>query len=125
MNRRRSTRVAVRLVCHVVWPQGGERTAMYTENISRDGMLLRWETPGTQGPRVGDMLIVEVELPEQQGFERRCIRCQATVARVDEEPGASFIWVGLAIHAMDFRVAQSASLQLQPAAQNGRGGRVF
>lgn len=98
---------------------------MQTENISRDGMLLHWEAVGAQVPRVGDMLIVEVELPEQQGFERRCIRCQATVARVDAEPGATFTWVGLAIHAMDFRVAQSAAAQLQPAAQNGRGGRFL
>jgi len=125
MNRRRSTRVAVRLVCHVVWPQGGERTAMFTENISRDGMLLRWEASGAPIPRVGDMLIVEVELPEQQGFERRCIRCQATVARLDPEPDATFTWVGLAIHAMDFRVAQAGAVQMEPAAYNGRGGRVF
>jgi hypothetical protein len=79
---------------------------MSTENISRDGMLLRWEESGVRLPNVGDMLIVEVELPEQEGFERRCIRCQTTVARVHADPGATFTWVGLQIHAMDFRVAQ-------------------
>ena len=79
---------------------------MLTENISRDGMLLRWEDAGGRLPSVGEMLIVEVELPEQEGFERRCIRCQTTVARVHAEPGATFTWVGLRIHAMDFRVAQ-------------------
>ena len=29
----------MRLVCHVIWLEGGEPSAMLTENISRDGML--------------------------------------------------------------------------------------
>jgi len=125
MNRRGSTRVAVRLVCHVIWLEGGEPTAMLTENISRDGMLLRWEDSSARLPRVGEMLIIEVELPEQEGFERRCIRCQTTVARVHEEPGATFSWVGLRIHAMDFRVAQGAPARREPVSFNGRGSRMF
>ncbi|MGA2136517.1 MAG: PilZ domain-containing protein [Bryobacteraceae bacterium] len=125
MNRRSSTRIAVRLACHVVWPQGGESHVMYTENMSRDGMLLRWEASGVRVPGVGDMLIVEVELPEQEGFERRCIRCQTTVARVQTETAASFTWVGLQVHAMDFRVAQTVATQHTAAVYNGRGTRVF
>jgi c-di-GMP-binding flagellar brake protein YcgR len=125
MNRRGSTRVAVRLACHVVWLEGGERLAMLTENISRDGMLLRWENSGGRLPAVGQMLIVEVELPERTGFEPRCIRCQTTVARVHAEPDATFTWVGLRIHAMDFRVAQSVSAQREPALYNGHGGRMY
>jgi len=125
MNRRSSTRVAVRLVCHVIWLEGGEPSAMLTENISRDGMLLRWEESGGRLPAVGEMLIVEVELPEQEGFERRCIRCQTTVARVHADPGATFTWVGLRIHAMDFRVAQSLAARREPAIYNGRNSRMF
>lgn len=125
MNRRSSTRVAVRLVCHVVWPQGGDRSAMLTENMSRDGMLLRWEDSGGRLPNVGEMLIVEVELPEQEGFARRCIRCQTTVARVHAESGATFTWVGLRIHAMDFRVAQAAPVQRERGSFNGYGSRAF
>ena len=125
MNRRSSTRVAVRLVCHVIWLEGGEPSAMLTENISRDGMLLRWEESGGRLPAVGEMLIVEVELPEQEGFERRCIRCQTTVARVHADPGATFTWVGLRIHAMDFRVAQSLAGRREPAIYNGRNSRMF
>lgn len=98
---------------------------MFTENISRDGMLLRWESAGMGLPGVGEMLIVEVELPEQEGFERRCIRCQTTVARVHAEPDASFTWVGLRIHAMDFRVAQGQMAQREPLTYNGRGGRAL
>jgi len=125
MNRRSSTRVAVRLVCHVVWPQDGDRSAMLTENMSRDGMLLRWEDTGARLPNVGEMLIVEVDLPEQEGFEPRCIRCQTTVARVHAEPGATFTWVGLRIHAMDFRVAQAASAQQERVGVNGHGSRAY
>lgn len=124
MNRRSSTRVAVRLVCHVVWPQdGGERSPMTTENMSRDGMLLRWETASGTLPRLGEMLIIEVELPEQEGFERRCIRCQTTVARVHAEPDGDFTWVGLRIHAMDFRVAQSVAAGRERLSL--KGSRIF
>jgi hypothetical protein len=125
MNRRGSTRVAVRLACLVNWLAGGEPSAMLTENISRDGMLLRWEDAGGRLPSVDQMLIVEVELPEQEGFERRCIRCQTTVARVHDEPGAMFTWVGLRIHAMEFRVAQGVFSGRAPLSYNERGGRGF
>ena len=125
MNRRGSTRVAVRLACKVVWLEGGACSAMLTENISRDGMLLRWEDSNARLPNVGEMLIVEVDLPEQEGFERRCIRCQTTVARVHAEPDATFTWVGLRIHAMDFRVAQGMSAHRESVAYNERGSRMF
>jgi PilZ domain len=104
MNRRRSTRVTIRRDCQVLLPHG-ERVGMTTENISRDGMLLRWDTSRAAIPRVGDMLIVEVDLPEQEGFERRCIRCQSTVARMHLEEGGTQAWVGLSVHAMDFKAA--------------------
>jgi c-di-GMP-binding flagellar brake protein YcgR len=125
INRRGSTRVAVRLACHVIWLEGGKPSAMLTENISRDGMLLRWEDSGGRLPSVDQMLIVEVELPEQEGFEPRCIRCQTTVARVHAEPDAAFTWVGLRIHAMEFRVAQGLAVQREPLGYNGRGSRAY
>ena len=98
---------------------------MFTENISRDGMLLRWEDSGGRLPSVGEMLIVEVELPEREGFERRCIRCQATVARVHTEPDAASTWVGLRIHAMDFRVAQGTPAHRETLNRQGYGSRMF
>jgi len=98
---------------------------MVTENISRDGMLLRWDNAVGRLPGVGEMLIVEVELPEQEGFEQRCICCQTTVARVHAEPGSSFTWVGLQTHAMDFRMAQRMQARREPLSFNGRGGRRF
>jgi hypothetical protein len=98
---------------------------MVTENISRDGMLLRWEDASGRLPGAGEMLIVEVELPEREGFERRCIRCQTTVARVHAEPDAAVVWVGLRIHAMEFRVAQAAPVHREAVSQKGYGSRMF
>lgn len=87
---------------------------MTTENISRDGMLLRWDSTNAALPRVGDMLIVEVDLPEQEGFQRRCIRCQSTVARMHPEQEGVMAWVGLAVHAMDFQLAQPGPADRPP-----------
>ena len=98
---------------------------MLTENISRDGMLLRWDETGGRIPAVGEMLIIEVELPEQEGFEPRCIRCQSTVARIHSETGTTFTWVGLRIHAMDFRVAQSVAAGRERISLNGHGTRAY
>src|ERR1700683_381288 len=104
MNRRGSTRIAVRLGCHVVWPLGSGRLEMYTENISRHGMLLGWDTSRLPVPVVNDMLIINVLLPELDGFEPRCVRCQATVARIHRTTGDPLRWLGLRIHAMDFQI---------------------
>jgi len=98
---------------------------MFTENISRDGMLLRWEDPIGRVPGAGEMLIVEVKLPEREGFERRCIRCQTTVARVHTEPDSPLMWVGLRIHAMEFRVAQAVPAHREPLNEKGYGSRMF
>lgn len=124
VNRRASVRVAVRLSCRIVWPQDGGRTIMFTENISRDGMLLRWQDASVRLPHLGDLLILEVELPEQKGFERRCIRCQTTVVRIQAEPGQNFTWVALRIHAMDFRTAGVFGMPITTTSF-GQGGPEF
>jgi hypothetical protein len=98
---------------------------MFTKDISRNGMLLGWDGDKLTIPYVNDMLIVELELPELEGFERRCIRCQATVARVSPDPDGSTYWVGLRVHAMDFQVAQTAHPPLQPQNFNSQRGRVY
>jgi hypothetical protein len=37
--------------------------------------------------RVGEVVTVEIELPENPVFGRKCIHCQATVVRVSGEDG--------------------------------------
>jgi len=103
VNRRRSVRVPVKLPARIDWPPGMAHIGMSTENISRTGMLLRWAAAAGRVPRVGEMLIITAELPALTGFDPRCIRCQATVARTSAAPGESFTWVGVEIHAMDFQ----------------------
>jgi hypothetical protein len=81
-------------------------TAMYTKNISRHGMLLAWDSAGVPVPVLNEMLIVEVALPPLAGFERRCLRCQATVCRVAAPCGERIASVALHVDAMDFQVAR-------------------
>ena len=35
-------------------------------------------------PRVGDPLVVEIELPENHAFGRKCMQCQTTVVRISQ-----------------------------------------
>ncbi|MFN7998941.1 MAG: PilZ domain-containing protein [Bryobacteraceae bacterium] len=108
VNRRRSVRVPVKLPARIDWPPGIAHIRMSTENISRTGMLLRWATAAGKVPRIGEMLIITAELPTLAGFDPRCIRCQATVARTSPAPGEPFTWVGVEVHAMDFQSLHAA-----------------
>jgi hypothetical protein len=78
--------------------------SMTTENMSRNGLLLRWESSALAPlPRVGDLLTIEVELPAHHGFEQKCIHCQATVVRVSGGHAGGPPRVGLSVNYMDFR----------------------
>jgi len=82
----------VKLKCHVApvktWPRG---LSGVTENISRNGVLMLC-AEGCEGepPRVGEVMTVEIELPENPVFGRKCIHCHATVVRVTGENGQPF-----------------------------------
>ena len=58
------------------------------ENMSRGGMLLRWEGD-TPVPVAGSRLIVEVALPASDDFGSRLMRCHTSVVRVVNAAGAS------------------------------------
>lgn len=101
IDRRTKSRVDLRLSCRV---NGGcdasENSGETTENISRNGLLLRWTRP-TPVPTTGSALRVEVELPSDGVFAPRLIRCESVVVRViDGEDG--FSHVGLRVTAMRF-----------------------
>src|SRR6185312_10362042 len=82
MDRRTTSRVDFRLTCRIV-NQGlvSENSGGTTENISRNGLLLRWTRPAPV-PQAGSALRVEVELPSEGVFAPRVIRCDSTVVRV-------------------------------------------
>jgi len=103
MNRRENPRMDVKLKCHVAprkaWPQG---LSGVTENISRNGVLM-FCADGCSGdqPRVGELVTVEIELPENPVFGRKCIHCQATVVRVTGDAGQPF-HVAFSVNQMKF-----------------------
>jgi len=121
INRRESPRIDIKLRCHVTSPALWMNGAMYTENISRSGVLLAWRgvDVALPVPSPGQIVTVEIELPANHGFGQKCIHCQGTVARLmqnDEFPS-----VALRVNYMDFRSFHDrvrAMEALQPAASS-------
>src|SRR5579871_5222709 len=104
INRRESPRIEIKLRCHVTSPALWMRSPMYTENISRSGLLVAWrgENSALPMPAVGQILTIEVELPANHGFGQKCIHCQGTVIRV-WRPENDCPRVALQVNYMDFR----------------------
>jgi hypothetical protein len=77
---------------------------MYTENISRSGVLIAWSGDGAALPlpSLSQILTLEVELPANHGFGQKCIHCQGTVTRVLPSDAAG-TRVALRVNYMDFR----------------------
>lgn len=122
INRRRSPRLEIKLRCHVTAPALWVNSAMYTENISRSGLLMVWRGEGANAPvpALGQMVTVEVELPAHHGFGQKCIHVQGSVIRVtmgqQDAPR-----VALQINYMDFREFHEPASEfeiLQPAANS-------
>ena len=104
INRRESPRIEIQLRCHVTSPALWLRSALYTENISRSGLLVAWQG-GEQTlpmPSLGQILTLELELPANHGFGQKCIHCQGTVLRVTDS-GRGYPLVALRVNYMDFR----------------------
>jgi hypothetical protein len=104
INRRETPRMEIKLRCHVSSPALWAPATMYTENISRSGLLIAWRGEGgpLPPPDPGQILTVEIELPAHHGFGQKCIHCQGTVARI-EEAEADCPRVALLVNYMDFR----------------------
>ena len=103
-NRRENPRIDVRLRCHVTSPALWARSAIYTENISRSGVLVAWRGDGVAlpPPALSQIVTLEIELPAHHGFGQKCIHCQGTVTRVAPgEPDSH--QVALRVNYMDFR----------------------
>jgi c-di-GMP-binding flagellar brake protein YcgR len=103
INRRESPRIDIQLRCHVTSPALWIRGALYTENISRSGLLVAWRGEGSALPlpSTGQIITIEIELPVHHGFGQKCIHCQGTVIRIlqdSENPR-----VALRVNYMDFR----------------------
>jgi PilZ domain len=104
INRRESPRIDIKLRCHVTSPAVWMKAEMYTENISRSGILIAWRGIDSQLPMpgTGQILTVEIELPANHGFGQKCIHCQGLVMRVLPQSGEG-PRVALRVNYMDFR----------------------
>jgi len=104
INRRESPRIEIQLRCHVTSPALWLRSALYTENISRSGLLVAWHggDETLPVPSLGQILTLELELPANHGFGQKCIHCQGTVLRVMDS-GRGYPLVALRVNYMDFR----------------------
>ena len=104
-NRRESPRIDIKLRCHITSPAVLAPNAVFTENISRGGLLMGWhgvDPAVLVAPAIGQIVTVEIELPANHGFGQKCIHCQGTVIRVaqPEQDGAQ---IALRVNYMDFR----------------------
>ena len=105
INRRESPRIDIQLRCYVTSPALWMRSAMHTENISRSGILVAWrgeDAATVPVPVAGQVVTVEIELPANHGFGRKCIHCQGTVTRTSCAEGG-YPRVALQVSYMDFR----------------------
>ena len=114
INRRENPRIEIKLRCYVASPATRARTAMRTENMSRNGLLIAWGVDGENvpPPGLGQIVTVEIELPAHHGFGPKCIHCQGAVTRISaEDPAAPS--VALRLNYMDFRNFQGQMLTTQ------------
>ena len=74
------------------------------ENISRTGILIRWlPSDGPEDvPRAGDTLNIEMALPANHNFDRKCWFCGGTVVRVSKAEDNSPL-VAVRINTTKFR----------------------
>ena len=122
INRRESPRIEIKLWCHVSSPALWARGAMYTENISRSGMLVAWrgENGPLPPPATGQIITVDIELPANHGFGQKCMHVQGTVLRISDSD-LGFSLVAMRVNYMDFRSFHDrlrAMESLQPAASS-------
>jgi c-di-GMP-binding flagellar brake protein YcgR len=118
MERRRNARLDINLQCRITSPRASARPlAGVTENMSRGDILvlLAGDHSGEAMPCVGDPLVVEIDLPANHTFGRKCMQCQTTVVRIDKsESGVARL--ALRIHKMRFQSC------LEFSASNARSG---
>ena len=85
LEQRTHERVNLALECRVSSPsKRSAGTMKVVENISRTGILIRWlASDGPEDvPRVGDSLSIEMALPANHNFDRKCWFCGGTVVRI-------------------------------------------
>jgi hypothetical protein len=118
LEQRSHERVNLALECRVT--SGNKRsggTMKVVENISRTGILIRWvSSDGSHDiPRSGDTLHIEIVLPVNHNFGRKCWFCGGTVVRVSKAEDNSPL-IAVRVNTTKFRKYTPAASH-KPAAQ--------
>jgi hypothetical protein len=118
LEQRSHERVNLALECRVT--SGNKRSGgamKLVENISRTGILIRWlPSDGPEDiPRAGDTLNIEMALPANHNFDRKCWFCGGTVVRVSKAEDNSPL-VAVRINTTKFRKYTPAATH-KPASQ--------
>lgn len=106
LERREHRRVSAALRCfRLVSPRAPGQYTGFTDNLSRNGMLIRWEREQADPelPRVGDPIALEAEWPVNHGLQRTYLWCRGRVVRVRRTSATGPALVGLHVQWMQFR----------------------
>lgn len=89
--------------------------------MSRSGILVAWTADGltTYLPKPGDVLVVDIELPANHAFGRRCMHCQAVVSRVTASESGEPL-VALQVSQMQFRSYGNGKAAAQKSRKEAR-----
>ena len=111
MERRRVARLEINLSCRLSSPRlSGSPLAGVTENMSRGDVVVLLTDEGAAGElfSMGDPVVIEIDLPANHAFGRKCMQCQTTVVRTSRsESGATRL--AMRIHKMRFQSRGEAS----------------
>jgi PilZ domain len=86
MNRRSNERIEMKLPCQLTFPAEWQSAIPgITANMHRDGVLISCDPRDLQGelPKIGSKGRIQVELPPNPAFSRKCIVCDTTLVRVE------------------------------------------
>ncbi len=113
LDRRRGVRVPLQAAC-IVQSAGTRRVLLYSENVSRNGLLVRWN-PAEAGPapRIGGRVDVEIGLPENPVYGERFLAFRCTVVRISRTAEGDLL-VALRSSGGGFRAAVRKLEHLQP-----------
>lgn len=112
MDKRRNRRLEINLRCRVASPRiGSQSLTGFTENMSRGDILVQLDGGGepSELPSAGDPMIVEIDLPANHAFGKKCMQCQTTVVRVSRSEAGS-LRVAMRIHKMRFQSCGECSV---------------
>ncbi|MEN6608445.1 MAG: PilZ domain-containing protein [Bryobacteraceae bacterium] len=103
--RRQGIRFPLKLTCQVTFPFKNQCSfSGVTENLSRDGVLIRVRRENTHESslRVGDWVRIALDLPDGESLPDRYLGCEATLSRISDG-GPDALYLAFRIDQMDFR----------------------